>query len=69
MGESGGRKAPVTVADSCAGIMQLVHAAANVQSPSAPTTTSAPPAYESFVKKIKEDICVFAGYDGELLPW
>ena len=68
MGESGGRKAPVTVVDSCAGIMQLVHVATGAASTSAPAPTI-PPAYEAFARKIKEEICVFAGYDGELLPW
>mmetsp|Transcript_4022 Transcript_4022/g.8792 ORF Transcript_4022/g.8792 Transcript_4022/m.8792 type:complete len:306 (-) Transcript_4022:140-1057(-) len=70
MGQSGGRRAPVSVQDSAKGIMQLVQAACCVQTGSpipVPIPDHAP--LDSFVKALRDQSCVFVAYDGELLPW
>mmetsp|Transcript_119468 Transcript_119468/g.234772 ORF Transcript_119468/g.234772 Transcript_119468/m.234772 type:complete len:274 (-) Transcript_119468:201-1022(-) len=65
MGESGGRKAPVTVKDSVDGILTLMDVALGT----ACVESEKNSAYRAFGAKMRTDNCVFVAYNGELLPW
>jgi hypothetical protein len=70
MGQSGGRRAPVTVRDSAEGILRLVECTRVVQGhDQANTPTSPSGQYRAFEQKLQSEHCVFVGYDGALYPW
>lgn len=66
MGGSGGRKAPVTVEQSCAGILQVIDHAIEVQTH---PSIGFDAAEGTFQKRLAAENCVFVGFDGELMPW
>ena len=64
MGNAGGRKAPVTVEDSCAGVLQLI----NTASVSA-TGTKTDGQFAELQVKLRSENCVFVDFTGKILPW
>lgn len=68
MGGSGGRKAPVSVINSTAGILNMIERAVKVQLGNyVPQDDEEEPL--EFERFFSEQRCVFTAYDGEILPW
>jgi NAD(P)-dependent dehydrogenase (short-subunit alcohol dehydrogenase family) len=67
MGGSGGRKAPVSVADCVAGISDQISKSIAIRKKlSGPTSAATDDPLENALRKNR---CVFTAYDGEMLPW
>lgn len=71
MGQSGGRRAPVTVKDSTEGTLRLIEAARAAQGhkSAAGPADSEDSRYAEFQQKLRSENCVFVGFDGQLYPW
>lgn len=74
MGQRGGRQAPVTIADSVEGIVNIIRIALSTQGKRQVGLTEKQPGpmdakMEEFTTQLKEKNCVFVDYQGEVLPW
>lgn len=62
MGSSGGRKPPLNVEESTAGILEVIERALRVQREELSEC-------DALADRLVHDNCAFVQYDGELLPW